>query len=200
MKLYKLTDQDDRTKGGCQWGENITVETDGKGGLCSAGFTHWYTHPLLAVLLNPIHGSYDLDTAHLWEGEGEVTKNDTGLKVGCVKATTTKRIELPAVTREQRVRFAIACVWQVCKEKRWRKWAQGWIEGTDRSGAASSASYASASASYAASAAYYASSAASYAAKAASSASSSASAYVNLVAIVEWAITDSVDIPEDLNN
>ncbi len=109
MKLYKLTDENDRSFGGCQWGPGVTKETNGEGELCGPGFTHWHTDPLLAVLLNPIHGNYDIEKAHLWEGEGEVVKEDCGLKVGCMKATTIRRVEMPVVTLVQKVKFGILC-------------------------------------------------------------------------------------------
>jgi len=123
MKLYKLTDANDRTHNGCQWGPNVTVETSGEGELCGEGFTHWYTNPLLAVLLNLTHANFDLSTAHLWEGEGEIVKDDSGLKVGCAKATTLRRIPVPEVTDEQRVKFGILCSLQVPQEMAYVEWA-----------------------------------------------------------------------------
>ncbi len=135
MKLWKLTDGNDQTQGGCQWGESVTVETSGEGELCGPGWTHWYTHPLLAVLLNPIHGDYDLRTAHLWEGKGDVGKTDRGLKVGCRRATTLKRVDLPFVATNRRIRFGILCAKKVYNEPRWTKWADGWLSGEDRSAA-----------------------------------------------------------------
>ena len=141
--LYKLTDEHDQTSGGCQWGENVEVRTHGKGTLCSPGWTHWYTDPLLAVLLNPLHGAFDLATAHLWEGEGEVGATD-GLKVGCAVARTIHRVPLPAVTSEQRVRFGIGCAWILCSGDRWRAWARGWLREDDRTSATAAAAAAAA--------------------------------------------------------
>ena len=134
---YKLTDARDQTFGGCQWGENVTVETSGKGPLCGPGWTHWYTHPLLAVLLSPILGRFDLAAAHLWEGRCDgVLRHDGGLKVGCTRGTTVRRVDLPVLTLEQRVRFAIGCAWQVELDADWRRWAARWLSGEDRSDAA----------------------------------------------------------------
>jgi len=148
MKLYKLTDEHDRTYGGCQWGENVTHKTSGEGGLCGPGFTHWYTHPLLAVWLNPIHAGFNLETAHLWEGEGEVVKTDRSLKVGCTRATTIKRVPLPRMTPNQLARAAILTAKQIYHEEEWNKWADRWLSGEDRSAeaahAADSAAYVSA--------------------------------------------------------
>jgi hypothetical protein len=133
MKLYKLTDDKDQTFGGCQWGENVTIKTSGEGYLCGPGWTHWYTDPFLAVLLNPIHIGLDLSIAHLWEGEGEIGATDYGLMVGCTLATTKQRISLPKIIDEQMIRFAIRCFWSLCDDINWRSWARKWINGTDRS-------------------------------------------------------------------
>ena len=132
MRLYKLTDYMDRTHGGCQWGVGVTVETDGVGELCGPGYTHWYTSPLVAVFLNPIHGNFDLVTAHLWEGEGAVVKDDRGLKVGCTKATTLQRVELPVLSTAVRVRVALECAKLVCTDTAWNAWADKWLSGKDR--------------------------------------------------------------------
>ena len=130
-KLYKITDSADQTRSMCQWGEGVTIKTSGEGEMCGTGFTHWYTDPRLAVLFNPIHGNFDLKTAHLWEGEGEIIKTD-GLKVGCIEATTLKRINFPTILTEQKVKFAILCILEVYNEEKFVRWAHNWLDGTDR--------------------------------------------------------------------
>jgi len=89
---------------------------------------------LLAVFLNPIHA--DFNDPIMWEGEGEVAKEDHRLKVGCTKGTTIKQIPLPKVTREQRIRFGILCAKQVFQEEKWNKWADDWLAEKDRSASA----------------------------------------------------------------
>ena len=130
-KLYKITDSADQTYGKCQWGEGITIKTSGEGEMCGEGYTHWYTDPRLAVLFNPIHGDFDLETAHLWEGEGEIIKTD-GLKVGCIEATTLKRINFPIISTEQKVKFAILCALEVYNEEKFIRWAHNWLDNVDR--------------------------------------------------------------------
>jgi len=130
MKLYKLTNQDGTTFGGCQWGEDVTHTTDGKGDLCGPGWLHAYTDPLLAVFLNPVHGCFV--NPLLWEAEGEIGKNDDGTKVGCTALTTIRQIPLPVVTNEQRVRFGILCAMQVYAELSFVVWAKKWLSGDDR--------------------------------------------------------------------
>ena len=175
MKLYKLTDKNDQTRDDTQWGLGVTHEATGKGKkLCSDGVLHAYRDPLLAVLMDPIHGEFVPD-AHLWEAEGKVMVDD-GTKVGCKKMTTLRQILLPTITIEQRVRFAILCGKEVCNDSMWLKWADKWLDETDRSAAnASAAAYAV----YAAGAAAYAaaSAAGAAAAYAAGAANASAAAY-----------------------
>lgn len=131
--LYKLTDADDRTYHGCQWGENVQHVTSGKGESCTPGWTHWYTDPLLAIMLNVVHGNFDPTTAHMWEGEGTVVLNVNGTKVGCADGRTIRRIDLPLMTPEQRVRYAIFCALETQRNPIWRRWAKGWLSGADRS-------------------------------------------------------------------
>ncbi len=147
MKLYyKLTDEKDQTYGGCQWGEGITNKAKrGRGRLCSPFYIHATTHPLLAVLLNPIQGTYDLETAHLWEGKGRVAKTEYGLKVGCKTFTTLKRIPIPQVSLTQKAAFGILCAMESYHEPGWVQWAEDWLSGKDRTaGAAAEAAWAAA--------------------------------------------------------
>lgn len=99
-KLYKLTTQDFKTRPGksneCLWGEGVTHVGTGEGELCGPGYIHAYEHPLLAVLLNPIHANYVNPV--MWECEGGIAKRDGQLKVGCVSLTTLKRVLLPKIS------------------------------------------------------------------------------------------------------
>ena len=163
MKAYKLTDELGQTKLKTQWGPGVTIEVDpeyrGKGELCSRGWLHFYTHPLLAVLMNPIHAQFDPETMRMWEGEanGDL-KDDRGLKMGCTRLTTLREIHVPRPTVEHRVAFAIYCVEALgYSEIMWCLWAEAWMKGTDRSYAAANAA---ANAANAANAAYAAANAA----------------------------------------
>ena len=133
MKAFKLTDRADQTYGGCQWGEGVEHTAPGKGELCTNGWIHCTTHPLLAVLLNPIQGGYDLKTAHLWrcKATGKI-KNGNGLKFGATKVKTIKRVSLPRITTEQRIRFGILCALEVYQVEHFVQWAQSWLSGEDR--------------------------------------------------------------------
>ena len=150
MVLYKLTDQNGQTRGGCQWGEGVEHTAPGTGNLCTAGWLHAYTHPLLAVFVSPVHPN--LADPVLWEAEGDVGKDDCGLKVGCTRLKTIRRIPLPEVTVNQRIRFAIYCAKAVRTNARWDEWADGWLNRSDRTADAARAAYDTADASAAAAA------------------------------------------------
>lgn len=135
-KLYKLTDENGKTRTGAvnelQWGTAITHSAAGAGTqLCSDGVIHAYEHPLIAVLLNPIHAV--LNAPRLWEAEGEIVAREGQFKCGVKTLTTVREIPLPDITLEQRVCFAILCALEVYKEESFVRWAKAWLSGEDRS-------------------------------------------------------------------
>ena len=138
MTIYKLTDQDYQTKGGMQWGENVTHRATGEKGqeLCSSGYIHAYTDPNLAVLFNPIHACVKKPV--LWKACGKIYKTD-GLKIGCRQLTTLKIIPLPKWETNQRVAFAILCALGVYDDIEFRAWALKWLSGENRSQSAAEA-------------------------------------------------------------
>jgi len=137
MKLYKLTDQHGCTRQTTKWGKGITHKATGEGAtLCTEDVIHAYKNPLLALLLNPIHA--DIEKPQLWEAEGEIVADD-GLKIGCKELTTIKRIRVPKITTEHRVRFAILCALEVYDNKEFAHWAKSWMDGSDRGRAAADA-------------------------------------------------------------
>lgn len=141
MIKYKLTAQNGTTHNYYQWslpkGEKPGDwhRTSGEGDLCGPGWLHYYHHPLLAVLLNPIHA--DIQDPILWEVEvGGEQKDDAGLKGGATKMRLLKKIDLPMLSTEQRVAFGIYCALETCKDEEFVRWANGWLMGSDRSAAA----------------------------------------------------------------
>lgn len=203
MTLYKLTDQDGKTRAGqageTQWGLGVKHEATGKPGqdLCTDGWIHAYEHPLLALLMNPIHAK--ICNPRLWECEGQIGKREGQLKCGCRTLTTVREIALPEITTEQRVRFAIACAWPTCQIAEWRTWARKWLTGKDRTAEAAWAAVWAAETAWAAEAAWAAAWAAAAAAEWAAAAVWAAEAAVwarkvranlDLIRIAEWAVTD----------
>ena len=137
QKLYKLTDENGMTRDETQWGPGATHSGTGAGGVCGPGYIHAYEHPLLAVLLNPIHANFR--NPRLWEAEGEIALRDGHLKCGCVSLTTLREIPVPKITAEQCVRFAILCAKQVFRDTAYTAWADKWLSGEDRSAWAATA-------------------------------------------------------------
>jgi len=132
---YKLLTQGMTSHGGCQWALDEWKETSGEGELCGPGWLHYYEHPLLAVLHNPIHA--DIQSPRLFEVEVEgKIKRDGQMKSGCTRMRISKEIPLPIATTEQRVRYAIFCAMAVLPDKpwaaRWHAWAETWLSGEDR--------------------------------------------------------------------
>jgi hypothetical protein len=168
--LYKLTDQNGQTHNATQWGEGVTHHASGVGDLCSPGWLHAYTDPLLAVLLNPIHA--DITDPQMWICEGVVGKEDKGLKVGCAVLTTIRRTDVPSVNTEQKVRFGVLCALAVYSDPGFERWADNWLTGGDRTAATAWAAEAAATAWAAEAAAAEAAAAAAWAARAAAEARS----------------------------
>jgi len=141
--LYKLTDSDGYTQRKdtrpCLWGAGVSHSALGTGTkLCSEDVIHAYVDPLLAVLLNPIHANFP-STMRLWRAEGEVVATDGQLKVGVKTLTVIEEIPIPHITTEQRVKFGILCALEVYKEPTFVKWANSWLDGTDRAAEAARA-------------------------------------------------------------
>ena len=139
---YKLTDHDGKTHGGTQWATGVTHTAPGTGALCTSGWIHVYDHPLVGLLLNPIHGGFPEDL-RLWEVEWSgTTQDDRGLKRGVQSCTILRELPVPHVTPIQRVRFAILCADHVLgggEIPNWRAWARAWLGGTDRTAEAAGA-------------------------------------------------------------
>ena len=183
---YKLTEQDLTTYNDTKWVLNEWKETSGLGELCTGGWLHCYTHPLLAILLNPIHANITNPKLFKCEVEGECL-TDYGRKEGWTRMRIIEEMEIPQLSLINKVAFGILCALEVYKDKKWVTWANTWLENKDSSKESAAAYYsanAAAAARYAANAAYAANSA--YAADAAYYAA--ASANIDLIKLAEKAM------------
>jgi len=130
----KLTTQEMTTHNGYQWkiGKKEVITTKG-GELCSSDFYHYYSDPLLAVFLNPIHSNIPNPKIFKVIPGGE-TLSDFGLKFGSKELTLIEEIEyfLPKVTNIQRIAFGILCALKVYNNPKFVLWANNWLDGTDR--------------------------------------------------------------------
>jgi hypothetical protein len=118
------------------WAVGEWVEATGNPnqGLCSDAYIHWYSDPLLAVLLNPIHAN--IPNPRLWEVETSGDERTDGvLKGGSRCVRLIREISIPRITTEQRIRFAILCAKRVYDDVEWNKWADDWLSGQNRTAA-----------------------------------------------------------------
>ena len=147
MKLYKLTDEQGRTRAGedneLTWAVGVAHKTAGTGTrLCTADVIHAYEHPLIAVLMNPVHADFDPARMRLFVAEGEIVAREGQLKCGVHALKIVEEIAVPTLTTEQRVKFAILCAKLVCKDAAWNAWADKWLSSEDRSAWAEEAAWA----------------------------------------------------------
>ena len=190
MKVYKLTSQDMMTLNETLWGPGVTHTASGMGELCSAGWLHAYSSPLLALFLNPIHAN--IKNPRMWEAEGSGNmKDDRGLKMGFSSLTTIREIPILEPTVTQQIAFGILCALKVYHDPAFVKWAESWLSGEDRSANAADA----ARATVAADAAYAPARAATNAAYAA--AAYAAAAYAAAAYAPARAATNAVDAAVD---
>src|SRR3972149_2796205 len=106
-RVYKLTRLDLTTYGGYQYVQGVRATFPGTGELCGPGWSHAYTSPQLALLLNPLHAAYT--PCRLWAADGVIGATDRGLKVGCSALTLRREIAVPEIAIEERVRFGVGC-------------------------------------------------------------------------------------------
>jgi hypothetical protein len=128
MKLYRLTERNCGKEG-------VTISATGKGEISGIGFIRVYDHPLIAVLMNPIHGN--IDEPIMWEVKGEIKIKGSQLECACVSVTALRQIPIMIIPRERRIRFAILSAKSVSRNNQWIKWADDWLAGTDRTVASS---------------------------------------------------------------
>ena len=101
---------------------------------CTSDLIHCHDDLILALMLNPIHGNFKNPRA--WEFKGKVRASDYGLKLGVKRGTTIREVPVPEITTVQRAAFGILCSLEVPQSKAYKKWAQDWLSGKDRSAAA----------------------------------------------------------------
>ena len=128
---YKLTNSKMRTHKGFQWELGKWYETMGRWSLCSPGWFHFYNDPLVGMFMNPIHANIKNPRLFRAEVEGKFL-DDNGTRYGYSRARLIEELPVPQISPVQRVRFAIFCVKEVYKTKKWNKWADNWLSGKDR--------------------------------------------------------------------
>ena len=200
-KLYKLTDEQGRTRAGedneLTWAVGVAHKTAGTGTrLCTADVIHAYEHPLIAVLMNPVHARFNPAKMRLFVAEGEIVAREGQLKCGVHALKIVEEIPVPVLTIEQRVKFAILCAKLVCKDAAWNAWADKWLSSEDRT--ARSAKAAEAATAEAAWATAKATAEAACAAAETAWAAAWAAEAARAAAETAWAATEAADTKLDL--
>jgi hypothetical protein len=140
--LCKLVTQSMKTRLGesneTDWATPEWHEATGTGNEpCSDAFIHYYHHPLIAVFLNPIHAA--IPDPRLIAIEIDREAGTDGLKGWCKRARMVRELAVPQLTLAQRVRAAIYIAQVDCDIPAWRRWADDWLCGKDRSHVAAEA-------------------------------------------------------------
>lgn len=131
-RIYKLTREDNTTFGGCKWVPGKWKKVKGYGNLCSSGWLHAYSDPLLAVLMNPLHARFSNPKLWVAEGRGKY-RNDRGLKCGYSQMRILNQIDLPVIPAYKKVKLAIIfAILSDYNEADFIAWALHWLDGTDR--------------------------------------------------------------------
>ena len=130
MIRYKLTDENGKTQNNTTWGDGKEYRTKGGGDLCTDKWLHCYSHPLLAVLLNPIHA--DFKNPKMCKVECSGKEKTDGLKWGYTRMKFVRWIDVPIISENQKIAFGILCAKQIYKNKDWNKWANNWLKNKDR--------------------------------------------------------------------
>ncbi len=132
MTAYKLLTQGMQSHGGLQWTIGCTHTAQEPGNkMCSPQVLHCYSHPLMAVMFNPIHAN--IDNPRLFEIETSEIINQDFSKLACKSQTLIKEIPLPTLSDEQRQEVAIRCAMLLPDApQEWTTWANDWLSGKDR--------------------------------------------------------------------
>ena len=129
---YKLTDQNMQTYKGYPWKLNVWQEPIGDSQeLCAPGLLHGYIHPLVAVLMNPIHANIINPRLFKCEVKGEHL-DDHGLKEGWKFMRLVEEIPVPDISLIQEIAFGILCALEVFTKYNFVQWAEDWLSGKDR--------------------------------------------------------------------
>lgn len=133
-KLYKITNSEGWTHDTCLWGKNVTHTATGNGGeLCTSGVIHAYRYLELGIAFNPIHAC--IKEPRYWIARGGVVADD-GTKVGCRSLTTLEEVDASPIPIAALRHWAICLTLDYIRVgdcPPWEKWAQRWLDGSDRS-------------------------------------------------------------------
>lgn len=140
--IVKLTDTEGCTHGGMQWGPGVRHRVRWRGKLCAPGVLHAYEGITvrdalaLALMMDPIQAGYGPQGRAwvcVWRGRLRISDST---KSGFASLMTVQEIIVPMVPAKRRVQAAIRVSLEVCAQPWYVAWAEGWLDGSDRSATA----------------------------------------------------------------
>jgi hypothetical protein len=133
-RAYKLTDQQNCSADGRQWGAGVKHKAQPGLG-ATDGRIFCYTSPTLAVLLNPLHERYP--APRIWEALVDVEPMRGDAIVACGEVATTRLIAPPKLTGAHHARFAVLCAvaagGESASDSGFGEWAAAWLDNPDES-------------------------------------------------------------------
>jgi hypothetical protein len=120
---YLVTDYNDMTERGVEWGTDITHEETNPNFPFSV-----YDHIPTALFMHPAYEG--IQKPKIWEAVSE-NPQKIGFYFETTKLTTTKIALQPPITRSHRVTFAILCCLQIIQNPIFKKWAINYLRGID---------------------------------------------------------------------
>jgi hypothetical protein len=93
-------------------------------GVFSEGWLHCYSDPLIAILLNPINEN--IQNPRLFEVEVDGKEAHCNMKYAYKKMRLMKEVNVPKITLEQKVKFAVLCALEICGDNKFTSWAKDW--------------------------------------------------------------------------
>jgi hypothetical protein len=133
--MYKLVSQNYTSHNGTKWevGKEVVAQGAGKE-MCTNQVLHCYSNKYLAIIFNPLHAN--IQNPRLIKVKCDKIVASDGLKFACKKQTMIGEISAPEITTLQKVEFAIRVAMLQYKASSFISWANNWISGKDRTGAA----------------------------------------------------------------
>ena len=124
--LYLVTDENDRISGGKYWFPGATHRTSGKGALFGPGWIQCYRSSILAAFLTPIYDGFE--NGHLWLCTGSIGIYHHDIVFGASLLTARRRVLMPELSVDQRIRLAILTSRQAFREIAYIDWTGQWLD------------------------------------------------------------------------
>ena len=123
--FYLITDQDNKTWRGVEWGENITHEEENPNYHFAV-----YNSPQAACYMYPFYE--EIKNPKVWTATGENPSRDEGFRTKFAKLTTVSPLSIMLPTRDQRITFGILCSMNLVMNPIFRDWAVKYLRGEDQ--------------------------------------------------------------------